>query len=221
MPWITCWSKTWCDINGATFANRQLKREADGVGGWHSQRDFKYQIVGILNDWTWSILKILKKQIVLLHATGNRCCWTSRNIIFRIFSTGIYILCKINTRKNEPTEWWVKPWWTRHLYVSKVFLTFRNLSVKAQKYYSETHSIFEIKLSFLNNIEIAWKYLAMSMISVATAMLCKEQGITITAICAVYEIFIIQKVRHTEKCQQFNRILKPASTVVNVNNTRK
>lgn len=32
------------------------------------------------------------------------------------------------------------------------------------------------------------------MISVATAMLCKEQGITVTAICAVYEIFVIQKV---------------------------
>lgn len=41
---------------------------------------------------------------------------------------------------------------------------------------------------------IGWKYLAISMISVATAMLCKEQGITVTAICAVYEIFVIQKV---------------------------
>lgn len=39
-----------------------------------------------------------------------------------------------------------------------------------------------------------WKYLAISMISVATAMLCKEQGITVTGICAVYEIFVVQKV---------------------------
>jgi hypothetical protein len=30
--------------------------------------------------------------------------------------------------------------------------------------------------------------------SVATAMLCKEQGITITGICAIYEIFLAQKV---------------------------
>lgn len=32
------------------------------------------------------------------------------------------------------------------------------------------------------------------MISVATAMLCKEQGITITGICAVYELIVAQKV---------------------------
>lgn len=44
---------------------------------------------------------------------------------------------------------------------------------------------------------IEWKYLAISMISVATAMLCKEQGITMTAICAVYEIFVVQKVTLT------------------------
>lgn len=30
--------------------------------------------------------------------------------------------------------------------------------------------------------------------SVATAMLCKEQGITITGVCAIYEIFVAQKV---------------------------
>lgn len=43
-------------------------------------------------------------------------------------------------------------------------------------------------------INIGWKYLAISMISVSTAMLCKEQGITVTAICAVYEIFVVQRV---------------------------
>lgn len=32
------------------------------------------------------------------------------------------------------------------------------------------------------------------MVSVATAMLCKEQGITITGVCAVYEVFVQQKV---------------------------
>lgn len=34
------------------------------------------------------------------------------------------------------------------------------------------------------------------MMAVASAMLCKEQGITITGICAIYEIFIAQKVKH-------------------------
>ena len=34
----------------------------------------------------------------------------------------------------------------------------------------------------------------LSMVAVATAMLCKEQGITITGICAVYELFVAQKV---------------------------
>jgi hypothetical protein len=34
---------------------------------------------------------------------------------------------------------------------------------------------------------------------VATAMLCKEQGITITGICAIYEIFLAQKVSNKGK----------------------
>jgi hypothetical protein len=34
----------------------------------------------------------------------------------------------------------------------------------------------------------------LSMFSVATAMFCKEQGITITGICAVYELIVAQKV---------------------------
>lgn len=39
-----------------------------------------------------------------------------------------------------------------------------------------------------------WQQLAVSMVLVATAMLCKEQGITVTGICVVYEIFVAQKV---------------------------
>ncbi|KAI5732774.1 hypothetical protein M8J76_004006 [Diaphorina citri] len=39
-----------------------------------------------------------------------------------------------------------------------------------------------------------WKYLILSNLSVATAMLCKEQGITVTALCAFYELFVTQKV---------------------------
>lgn len=32
------------------------------------------------------------------------------------------------------------------------------------------------------------------MLCVAAAMLCKEQGITVTGVCAVYELFVAQKV---------------------------
>lgn len=32
------------------------------------------------------------------------------------------------------------------------------------------------------------------MMCVAVAMLCKEQGITVTGVCGVYEIFVAQKV---------------------------
>uniref|UniRef100_A0A8W7Q295 Glycosyltransferase RgtA/B/C/D-like domain-containing protein n=1 Tax=Anopheles coluzzii TaxID=1518534 RepID=A0A8W7Q295_ANOCL len=38
-----------------------------------------------------------------------------------------------------------------------------------------------------------WRFLCLSMLFVATAMLCKEQGITITGVCAIYEIFVAQK----------------------------
>ncbi|ERL91949.1 hypothetical protein D910_09272 [Dendroctonus ponderosae] len=40
-----------------------------------------------------------------------------------------------------------------------------------------------------------WKFIGMSMLSIATAMLCKEQGITIAGVCAAYEIFVIQRVK--------------------------
>nr|CAD7590584.1 unnamed protein product [Timema genevievae] len=38
-----------------------------------------------------------------------------------------------------------------------------------------------------------WRPLLLSMLCVLTAMLCKEQGITITGICAVYELIVAQK----------------------------
>lgn len=40
-----------------------------------------------------------------------------------------------------------------------------------------------------------WRYLLLSIAGVTAAMLCKEQGITICGICAVYEIFVVQKVK--------------------------
>lgn len=41
---------------------------------------------------------------------------------------------------------------------------------------------------------VGWKCLTIAMICVATAMLCKEQGITVTGVCAIYEIFVVQRV---------------------------
>lgn len=48
--------------------------------------------------------------------------------------------------------------------------------------------------SSLSSSIAGWRHLGIAMISVATAMLCKEQGITVTGVCAVYEIFVVQKV---------------------------
>lgn len=41
----------------------------------------------------------------------------------------------------------------------------------------------------------AWRPMMTSMICVFIAMLCKEQGITATAVCVLYEIFVVQKVK--------------------------
>ncbi|KAL1110182.1 hypothetical protein AAG570_008259 [Ranatra chinensis] len=42
---------------------------------------------------------------------------------------------------------------------------------------------------------VGWQSLMLGVICVTTAMLCKEQGITVTAICFIYEIFVAQKLR--------------------------
>lgn len=41
----------------------------------------------------------------------------------------------------------------------------------------------------------SWRPMTISMICVFIAMLCKEQGITATAVCVLYEIFVVQKVK--------------------------
>lgn len=46
----------------------------------------------------------------------------------------------------------------------------------------------------LYKIFTGWKHLSLTVVCVAAAMLCKEQGITVTGICAVYELFVAQKV---------------------------
>lgn len=54
---------------------------------------------------------------------------------------------------------------------------------------------FFIFIFFLVLSVTGWKALSLSMISIATAMLCKEQGITVAGVCVLYELFITQKVR--------------------------
>lgn len=53
---------------------------------------------------------------------------------------------------------------------------------------------YYIELPYFFFCAKGWQQLAVSMVLVATAMLCKEQGITVTGICVVYEIFVAQKV---------------------------
>ncbi|XP_018332006.1 transmembrane and TPR repeat-containing protein CG4050 [Agrilus planipennis] len=43
-----------------------------------------------------------------------------------------------------------------------------------------------------------WRYMGLCTLCVAMAMLCKEQGITVTGVCAVYEIFALQKVQFSD-----------------------
>lgn len=57
---------------------------------------------------------------------------------------------------------------------------------------------------FLFCLVSGWRQLGVSMILVATAMLCKEQGITVTGVCAVYEIFVAQKVSVLLRCDFCN-----------------
>ncbi|XP_055681883.1 protein O-mannosyl-transferase Tmtc3-like [Lutzomyia longipalpis] len=52
-----------------------------------------------------------------------------------------------------------------------------------------------------------WKHLFLSSIFVGTAMLCKEQGITVTGVCAIYEIFVAQKIRLSDLQQLCRAIL--------------
>ncbi|XP_049865583.1 protein O-mannosyl-transferase Tmtc3-like [Pectinophora gossypiella] len=42
-----------------------------------------------------------------------------------------------------------------------------------------------------------WRYVAACTACVGVAMLCKEQGITVTGVCVVYELFVAQKRRST------------------------
>ncbi|XP_059617284.1 protein O-mannosyl-transferase Tmtc3 [Phlebotomus argentipes] len=52
-----------------------------------------------------------------------------------------------------------------------------------------------------------WRHLFLSSVFVGTAMLCKEQGITVTGVCAIYEIFVAQKIRLSDLQQLCRAIL--------------
>lgn len=43
-----------------------------------------------------------------------------------------------------------------------------------------------------------WPPIALTVLLVAVATLCKEQGITVVGICCVYEVFVAQGVRKSE-----------------------
>ncbi|XP_066909722.1 protein O-mannosyl-transferase Tmtc3 [Halyomorpha halys] len=55
--------------------------------------------------------------------------------------------------------------------------------------------------------KVGWQSLSLTVICIISAMLCKEQGITMTAICAVYEIFVRQKIRLNDFMQLLKWIL--------------
>ena len=48
---------------------------------------------------------------------------------------------------------------------------------------------------------LGWQSLLLSMFFVFVAMLCKEQGITATAVCVLYEIFVVQRVIEILLCE--------------------
>lgn len=54
---------------------------------------------------------------------------------------------------------------------------------------------------------VGWQPLILAMICVYTAMLCKEQGITVNAICLMYEIFIVQKLKLLDLWQNLKSVL--------------
>lgn len=55
----------------------------------------------------------------------------------------------------------------------------------------------------MNIFFIGWKHLMLSVVCLGIAMLCKEQGITVAGVCALYEIFIAQKVSFRKNKNNF------------------
>lgn len=73
--------------------------------------------------------------------------------------------------------------------------TFETQVILKIKTLSSSSSSFVLTLLHrVHFYQIGWLYLIPTVISVTAAMLSKEQGITICGICAIYEIFVAQKV---------------------------
>ncbi|CAG7727509.1 unnamed protein product [Allacma fusca] len=58
-----------------------------------------------------------------------------------------------------------------------------------------------------------WKLISLCSVLVTIAMLCKEQGITVLGVCAVYEVFISQKLRLKDLGQVLQTVLRGKGTL--------
>lgn len=57
------------------------------------------------------------------------------------------------------------------------------------------HPILYFPYLFSTFLSLVWTPIAVTVVLVAAATLCKEQGITVIAICCVHEVFVAQGVR--------------------------
>ncbi|XP_043487059.1 protein O-mannosyl-transferase Tmtc3-like isoform X1 [Polistes fuscatus] len=74
-------------------------------------------------------------------------------------------------------------------------------STGKQNMFNTRQGNYMCRILYFNDLIFAgWKSLILSMFFVFTAMLCKEQGITATAVCVLYEIFVVQKVKASDIC---------------------
>lgn len=78
-----------------------------------------------------------------------------------------------------------------------IFFKCHSKTIKSEDMHLQLFALREcilLILSFSKHCVAGWQHLILSMMCVAVAMLCKEQGITVTGVCGVYEIFVAQKV---------------------------
>lgn len=61
--------------------------------------------------------------------------------------------------------------------------------------------------------ETNWPYLVATVFLTVTAMLCKEQGLTVIAVCIVYELCIVQKLRPQRTLHLFEDVLSGKSSM--------
>ena len=61
---------------------------------------------------------------------------------------------------------------------------------------SHTSNNYRFYCHIMYSVLLEWLRLLATIALVTIAMLCKEQGITIIAVCCVYEVFVAQKVSY-------------------------